>query len=48
MRSRLWHEDAKIDRDSFPTMGQMLKDQLGGVDAIETQDDMVKRYQKDL
>lgn len=48
MRSRLWHEDTQIDRDSFPTMGKMLKDQLGGTSQVETQDEMVKRYQKDL
>ena len=48
MRSRLWHEDAKMDRDNFPTMGQMLKDQLGGKEPAETHETMVQRYRKDL
>lgn len=48
MRSKLWHKDALIDRKTFPTMGKMLKDQLQSNDALESQEDMVKRYQKDL
>jgi uncharacterized protein len=48
MRSKLWHEDSKIKRSELPTMGQMLKDQIGGNEAIETQEEMVQRYQKDL
>jgi PPOX class probable FMN-dependent enzyme len=27
-RARLWDEDAKIDRKTFPPLGQMLKDQM--------------------
>ncbi len=48
MRSKLWDASAQIDRDSFPTMGQMLKDQLGSQDAPESREAMVKRYKKDL
>jgi len=48
MRSKLWDALAQIDRDSFPTMGQMLKEQLGSQDAPESRDAMVKRYKKDL
>ncbi|AUP81496.1 MSMEG_1061 family FMN-dependent PPOX-type flavoprotein [Flavivirga eckloniae] len=48
MRSKLWDDNAKIDRDSFPTMGQMLKDQLGSLEAPESREDMIKRYEKDL
>lgn len=48
MRSKLWDESAKIDRDTFPTMGQMINDQLGVNDVPETREAMVKRYQKDL
>lgn len=48
MRSKLWHEVSKIERSELPTMGQMLKDQIGGNEAIETQEEMVQRYQKDL
>ena len=48
MRSKLWEASAQIDRDTFPTMGQMLKDQLGSKEAPETREAMVARYKKDL
>ncbi|OJJ16297.1 phosphohydrolase [marine bacterium AO1-C] len=48
MRSKLWSEDAQIMRTELPTMGQMLKDQVGGDKAPESQEEMVKRYKKDL
>lgn len=48
MRSKLWDESSKINRNEFPTMGQMLKDQLGSEDAPETREAMEKRYQNDL
>lgn len=48
MRSKLWQETAKIDRSEMPSMGQMLKEQLGSMEAAESQGDMVRRYQEDL
>lgn len=48
MRSKLWAEESKIERGVLPSMGQMLKDQIGSVEAPESQEDMVKRYMKDL
>lgn len=48
MRSKLWNDDSKIERSELPTIGEMLKDQLGSKEPAETQGDMVKRYQKDL
>lgn len=48
MRSKLWDASSKIDRDTFPTMGQMLKDQLGSKEAPETREAMIVRYKKDL
>jgi uncharacterized protein len=48
MRSRLWSASSKIERADFPTMGQMLKDQLGSTEEAESQEDMIKRYQQDL
>jgi len=48
MRSKLWQEDIKINRKEFPTMGEMLKDQLGSNEIAETHEDMIKRYAKDL
>lgn len=48
MRSKLWHEDSKIERSELPTMGKMLKDQLGSNEPIEFQEDMIARYKKYL
>jgi len=48
MRSRLWHDDARIARDRLPTMNQMIHDQLGLEALPESQADMVRRYQQDL
>ena len=44
MRSKLWQEQAKLDRALFPTMGQMLKDQLNDSGEPESQQDMLNRY----
>jgi predicted pyridoxine 5'-phosphate oxidase superfamily flavin-nucleotide-binding protein len=33
VRSHLWDADAQIERSSFPTMGQVLSDQIDGMDA---------------
>jgi len=48
MRSRLWSSEIKIERSSFPTMGQMLNDQLGDSSEPENQQAMLKRYQENL
>jgi predicted pyridoxine 5'-phosphate oxidase superfamily flavin-nucleotide-binding protein len=48
MRSKLWGEKYKITRPGFPTIGTMLNDQLGLKNNEESQEDMVKRYLKDL
>lgn len=48
MRSKLWSEQSRIDRSTLPTMGQMLKDQIGSSENPESQEDMLKRYEKDL
>lgn len=48
MRSKLWDSSSQIKRDDFPTMGEMLKDQLGVKGTPETSEAMVKRYLKDL
>lgn len=48
MRSKMWSQDIQLGRKDFPTMGRMLKDQLQGPEEIESHEDMVKRYQKDL
>jgi PPOX class probable FMN-dependent enzyme len=48
MRSKLWSEEVKMERQDFPSMGKMLKDQLGGSEPIESQEEMVKRYKANL
>ena len=48
MRSRLWSPDAQIERQTLPTMGQMLNGQLGLATPVESQQSMVERYKKDL
>ena len=48
MRSKLWSAATQIDRKEFPTMGQMLKDQLQLHETPESHEEMVERYQKDI
>lgn len=48
MRSDLWGETFKVNQHDFPTMGEMLKDQLNTGDPAESHEDMVKRYEPDL
>jgi uncharacterized protein len=37
IRSRLWNMDAQAAPDALPTLGQMLADQIAGVDAAEAE-----------
>lgn len=48
MRSKLWSEVSKIDRSTFPTMGQMINDQIHNAAKPESQEAMVERYQSEL
>ena len=48
MRSKLWDAAHHIDRSSLPTIGEMLRDQIGVTGPLESQADMVARYQADL
>lgn len=48
MRSKLWSSESTIERSSLPTMGVMINDQLAITGEPETQEDMLKRYTKDL
>jgi PPOX class probable FMN-dependent enzyme len=48
MRSKLWDEGAKIERSQFPTMGQMIKDQIDADTPAETQAEMIERYKQVL
>jgi PPOX class probable FMN-dependent enzyme len=46
MRSRLWDPEARVDRSELPTMGEMMRDQVGS--AAESQEAMVARYRTQL
>jgi PPOX class probable FMN-dependent enzyme len=48
MRSRLWSDEARVQRSVLPTMGQMISDQTGIEVPPETQDEMRRRYEPDL
>lgn len=47
MRSRLWDPAVQIERATLPSMGQMLKEQLG-LAVGETQAEMLERYRATL
>lgn len=36
-RSRLWSEEAKLDRSRFPSLGRILADQIGDMEAAESE-----------
>lgn len=48
MRSALWDTTRHVDRATLPSMGEMLKDQIGGDIPAETQAQMLVRYAVDL
>ena len=48
MRSNLWDATRHIERAALPSMGEMLKDQIGGDIPAETQVQMLVRYAVDL
>ena len=48
MRSHLWNSDHHIERTSFPSMGEMLRDQTGMDGTVETREAMLKRYANDI
>lgn len=48
MRSQLWNSQMQLDPKNFPSMGQMLKDQLQSTTEAESRETMIERYSKDL
>lgn len=48
MRSKLWSQEIQIERSEFPSMGQMIKDQIGSSEKPETHEEMVERYKEML
>lgn len=48
MRSELWNPARHIDRAALPSMGEMLKAQIGLDGPAETQEEMLVRYRETL
>lgn len=48
MRSALWDASRHVERSVMPSMGEMMKDQIGVDIPCETQEEMLARYAKDL
>ena len=48
MRSRLWSDEARVDRSVLPTIGEMIAEQTGLAIPLETREAMVARYAADL
>ena len=48
MRAQLWNQESKRDRSAMPTMREIMRDHTGHTDHLETQDEMVSRYRKQL
>lgn len=48
MRSHLWGDEYRVERSVLPSMGAMMRDQIGGDMVAESQEEMLKRYAADL
>ncbi len=48
MRSHLWDPARHVDRDQFPSMGQMIKEQIDWPEPAETQEQMLARVATEI
>jgi hypothetical protein len=50
LRSKLWEDDYKVDRDALPSYAQMLKDQIPSVkeSTAELEEMIAKSYKTTL
>jgi PPOX class probable FMN-dependent enzyme len=48
MRSKLWHDSARVSRSVLPSLAQMINDQTGSDAPAESQARMLERYAADL
>jgi PPOX class probable FMN-dependent enzyme len=48
MRSALWATESRIVRSEIPSIARMVSDQIGYTGEVESQEQMVQRYAKDL
>lgn len=44
MRSRLWDPASRVDRSVLPSTGEMIREQSGSTDPVESQEAMIERY----
>jgi uncharacterized protein len=44
MRSGLWDPDSRIERDQFPTMGELMNDHAQLTTPVEPQEEMLRRF----
>jgi PPOX class probable FMN-dependent enzyme len=48
MRSKLWDMKSQVERSVLPSMGEMLKEQIGLEGPAESQEEMLKRFASTL
>ena len=48
IRSKLWAEESKVERNVFPTLGQVLADQIAGMDAEQSDAYLEVAYKENL
>jgi uncharacterized protein len=48
MRSTLWNPERRIVRSELPSIARMVSDQIGYTGPVESQEQIVQRYTKDL
>ncbi len=48
IRSKLWDDDHKIERKSFPSLGQIITDQIGSGDAVKADAAIEEAYRTKL
>ncbi|MFM8857384.1 MAG: pyridoxamine 5'-phosphate oxidase family protein, partial [Actinomycetota bacterium] len=48
LRSKLWSDASRVDRETLPTAGQMISAQTGLHVPAETREEMERRYAPDL
>jgi PPOX class probable FMN-dependent enzyme len=48
MRSRLWDREAQVDRGCFPTMGELMNEHARLSTPVESQEEMLRRYEPTL
>ena len=46
LRAGLWMDESRIDRSLLPSMAEMLRDQIGSTDPVESREDRLKRFEK--